>query len=138
MRNIEKVLNELSHASSRHNAFMKIFAQFQEGLSHFQGAQFPVKGIGLETVSGEKTTITFIGRTYEARFSVCAVDGTLKGNITFCRVTDDGTEQIGSATYNGQSQVDIAPPQGEDPLSLADDSCCMNLVLNWLSDDVYA
>lgn len=51
---------------------------------------------------------------------------------------DDGAKQIGSATYNGQSLVDIAPPQGEDPLSLADDTCCMNLVLNWISDDVYA
>lgn len=138
MKNIDDVISELSPASNRHNAFKKIFSQFQQSIGHLQGAQFPVKGIGLETVSGEKTTITFIGRTYEAHFSVCAVDGSLKGNIIFCRVTDDGAKQIGSATYNGQSQVDIAPPQGEDPLSLADDGCCMNLVLNWLSDDVCA
>jgi hypothetical protein len=82
--------------------------------------------------------ISFIGRTYEATFSSKIIKNSLIGVITFARIlSDDKYTEIANISYNGQSVVDIQPPTGEDPVALNEDSCCLNLTLNWLSIDIY-
>lgn len=139
MKKIDQMANELSQISNRHNTFWNIFKKFQQNINHLQSDTFPVKGIKLENVSDSKTIISFIGRTYELNFTSCMVKGAIKGEISFSRIIGENcANEINSITYNGQSIVDLAPPEGEDPISLAEDSCCLNLVLNWLSSEINA
>lgn len=139
MNILNEMTNQLSPLSARHNSFKAIFNTFQENINHLRTDRFPVKGISVERSSDEKTVISFIGRTYEATFSSKIVKKSLVGVITFARIlSDDKNTEIANITYNGQSVVDIQPPSGEDPVALNEDSCCLNLVLNWLSIDIYA
>jgi hypothetical protein len=137
MKKIDQMTNELSHVSNRHNTFRNIFKTFQKNIDHLQSDTFPVKGIKLENVSDKKTFITFIERTYELNFTSCMVNGAIKGKISVSRIFGEkSANEFASITYNGQSIADVTPPQGEDPISLAEDSCCLNLVLNWLSNEI--
>ena len=139
MKKIDQMTSELSHVSNRHNTFRDIFKTFQQNINHLQSDTFPVKGIKLENVSDKKTLISFIGRTYELNFTSCMVNGAIKGKISVSRILgENSANEIASIIYNGQSIADVAPPQGEDPISLAEDSCCLNLVLNWLSSEINA
>ena len=139
MKAIEENVKELLHISNRHNTFKKIFNTFQKAIENLELETFPVKGVIVENVSDEKTIISFISRKYKLNFSSCTVGGSLKGKISASRILDEeNIHEIASITYNGQSEVDLEPPPGEDPIRLNEDSCCFNLVLNWLSSEINA
>jgi hypothetical protein len=133
------VAEELSKIVKRHNTFKGIFNKFQQNLDFLQSDEFPVKHIKVEHVSDEKTILSFIGRIYSLNFSSCMVDGSIKGKISGLRILDENnSDEIANIIYNGHSIVDVPPPQGEDPVSLLEDSCCLNLVLNLLSNEINA
>ncbi len=137
MKKIDVVTDNLSRIEKRHEAFKKIFNTFQENISHLQSSTFPVRGIVVENVKDDTTTIEFIGRTYEVRFSSCSVDKTFKGKISLFRIFGESDQKgVSSATYNGESFADVQPPENEDPICLSEVSCCLNLVLNWLLNDI--
>lgn len=139
MKTISEMTTELSKLSSRHDTFRKIFKTFQQHLNHLNSDTFPVRGITLENKSDETSSLSFIGRLYELKFSSCMIDGAMKGKITVSRILGEkNVKEITSITYNGQSIVDIKPPQGEDPISLNVDNSCVNLALNWLSTEINA
>lgn len=139
MKKIDQMISELSQVSNRHNTFWNIFKTFQKNIVHLQSDTYPVRGIKLENVSNKKTLISFIERTYELNFTSCMVNGVIKGKISISRILgENSANEFTSITYNGQSIADVTPPQGEDPISLAEDSCCLNLVLNWLSSEINA
>lgn len=139
MKNIDVVAQELSSLNTRHDKFKNIFIAFQESMEHLTVNTFPVKGIEYENISDEITRITFVSRKYEVQFTSCITDSAFKGKISFSRIlSDTSKKEIDSIIYNGQSSVDITPPAGEDPLSLNEDSCCLNIILNWLSKEINA
>lgn len=109
MKKTDELVGELSQLSNRYDRFYTIFTNFQQSINHLQDETFPVRTISLETITGEKTIISFIGRTYELAFSSCVIDGSFKGKISASRVLDeDNTKEITSITYNGQSPA--SPP----------------------------
>jgi hypothetical protein len=137
MKPITEVNKELANISSRHGTFKDIFNTFQGHITNLTSDSFPVKGICVSNVSYTQTTISFIGRTYEINFSICMVNNSPKGKISISRIYSDGNStEISSVTYNGQSIADIQPPKGGDQVSLSEDICCMNLVVNWLLAEI--
>jgi len=139
MNTFNEMTDRLAPLNARHNSFKSIFNKFQENINHLKSDAFPVQDISLEHITDEKTVISYIGRTYEITFSSAIIDTAFKGKVTVIRITNnDETNDVASITYNGQSVVDVQPPIDEDPISLNEDNCCINLVLNWISSDIYS
>lgn len=140
MKKIEDVVGELSGLSTRHEKFQEIFETFKNNITYLSDDNFQVKGIRLINKSKDLTTISYLGRSYEFRFSSCIADQVFRGKITFYRTFGENTDaqEISCILYDGQSVADITPPEGEDPILLSSDSCCLNLVLNWLSGEINA
>jgi hypothetical protein len=137
MNTLEEMTDQLSSLHSRHNSFKGIFNTFQDSINHLESATFLVKGITLDSATEDKTVISYIGRTYEITFSSCMVNTALKGKISISRVLNNSEIcEVSSITFNGQSVVDVKQPKDEDPMSLAEDGCCLNLVLNWIFSDL--
>ena len=136
MKMIDEVITELSRTFNRHEKFKKLFKEFQENITHIANDPFPVKGISVNN-DDEHTKITFLGRKYEIRFSSANNGEIFKGIITIFKYDVEGnTTKLSAVEYNGNGIADIDPPTGEDPISLTEDSCCINLVLNWLHEDI--
>ena len=139
MNNLDEMTKELSRYLARHEKFKTIFKTFQDNIVHLKSRSFPVRGITIDNDSDINTSILFVGRKYNIRFSSCMTNEGLKGKISIYRATETAEViEVSSVTYNGQSVVDIEPPSGEDPIALNEDSCCINLVLNWLYNDINA
>jgi hypothetical protein len=139
MNTLEEMTGQLSSLHSRHNSFKGIFNTFQKSINHLGSATFLVKGITLDSATEDKTVISYIGRTYEITFSSCMVNTAFKGKISISRVLNNSEIcEVSSITFNGQSVVDVKQPEDEDPISLAEDGCCLNLVLNWIFSDLNA
>lgn len=92
----------------------------------------------MNTLSTTKTEVTFLDRLYIVSFSVANSQGV----IVFARVSDGRANaevtQLGSVSFNGQGTVDIKQPPNEDQMNMKEDSCCLNLLLNWLLEDTHA
>lgn len=136
MKRTEEVIRDLEKCQARYKKFDALFREFQDSIEHLQSSNFPLKGISLEHDLGSETKLSFLGRQYNFDFSMCYVDGDLKGKVVFEKIHGDDERQVlASATYDGNGDLDLDPPEGEDVLCLRDDNSCISLALNWLRLD---
>ena len=136
MKQTDEVIRDLEKCQARYKKFDSLFREFQRSIEHLQLNDFPLKGISLEHESGSQTKLSFLGRQYKFDFSMCYVDGDLKGKVVFERIhEDEESQRLASATYDGNGDLDLDPPEGEDVLCLRDENSCISLALNWLRLD---
>jgi len=141
MLNIDQAAQNLSSYSARYQSLRNIFGVFQQAIETSNKAQFPVKGISVNTDSHTTCHVQFLDRRYVVIFTVANDQGAQMGKISMCREHGDGTRDktdIGGVTFNGQGILDIQQPVGADAMMLNDDTTCIKLLLNWLVKDVSA
>ena len=139
MNRTESSIERLSKAQRRYEKFREFFRQFQRNFALLQGDRFPVKGIDFDHNDGESSNLYFLGRRYSIEFTMIHVDDVLKGQVTFNRCLEDQSSKcLHRVTFNGEGELDVAPPAGEDAMYIDEDSSCLALVLDWVSSEIYS
>jgi hypothetical protein len=135
MQAIEKAIEQLTPLVSRYQSLKVLFNQFQKCIEEANKQTFPVKEISVNTLSAIKSEVNFLDRLYVISFSIVKSQGL----IAVARVSDSQTNaeitQIDSVSFNGQGVVATQQPQNEDQINIKEESCCLNLLLNWLLKD---
>ena len=138
MEPIEKAIQQLTSLVIRYQSLKLLFNQFQKHIEEANKQTFPVRGILVNTLSATKSGVTFLDHLYVVSFSV----QNSRGVIVFTSVGDGHTNtevtQVGSVSFNGQGVVDIKQPPNEDQMDINNDSCSLNLLLNWLHQGTHA
>ncbi|EON90846.1 hypothetical protein MARLIPOL_15744 [Marinobacter lipolyticus SM19] len=139
MNRIESSIERLFKAQRRYEKFKELFQQFQRNFALLQGDRFPIKGIEFDHNDGESSNLHFLGRDYSIEFTMIYVGDALKGKLTFNRCLDDQASRcLHSVTFDGQGELDVAPPAGDDTLYIDEDSSCLVLLLDWMSSEIYS
>jgi len=142
MINVQRVIEEMSNFDNRHLTLKGLFIRFQGHLQLLCQPEFSVRGITVHSIDGELSRIQYIGREYEIRFSSTFNQTALVGVISFGRVVKEmgitTFQECSRVTFNGQSEVAIDPPAGEDSIHLERDSDSLVLVLNMIRDEIYS
>ncbi|MEX2473727.1 hypothetical protein [Marinobacter sp.] len=139
MNRTESSIERLSKAQRRYEKFKKFFLQFQRNFALLQGDSFPIKGIDFDHDDGESSNLRFLGRHYTIEFAMIYVDDALRGQVTFNRCLEEQSSKcLHSVTFNGEGELDVAPPAGEDTMYIDEDSSCLALVLDWVSSEIYS
>jgi hypothetical protein len=139
MNRTEDSMKELEEARRRYEKFKELFREFQRNLDLLRGDRFPLRCVDVNHDDGKRSNLNFLGRNYCIEFTMVCVDGALKGRIAFYRPIENQTSnQLKSATFNGQGELDIEPAPGEDPLYIDKNSSCSSLVLEWIRSEIYS
>ena len=141
MIRIESIIDEFRNSLNRHNTLKGHFHNFQTSIELLGGDAFPLRGISVTSSDETSSTVTYLDREYEFKFSTELSSGVLVGRLTVARVIDRDRHKftdLASVTFNGESVVDIQQPQDEDPIRLDHDNDCMSLVMNWIRDEFNA
>lgn len=140
MISIQRIFAEIQNYHNRHLSLKEHFNNFQNSIIRLGGDGFRVSGFRVETKSDTESSVFYIDREYRFRFSSHKGDNTLKGKITAFRVSSESESfELGSVAFNGQSIVDIDPPEGEiQEVRLDHENDCLALVLNWICNEINA
>lgn len=138
MNRTEDSMKKLEEAQRRYEKFKELFRGFQQNLDFLRGDRCQLRHVGV-VHDDERSDLSFLGRNYCIEFTMVCVDGALKGRIAFYRPIENQTSnQLKSATFNGQGELDIEPAPGEDPLYIDKNSSCSALVLEWIKSEIYS
>ena len=131
MQPIKKTFDELNRVAIRYAALKVLFSQFQLFLEE-ASKSLPVKGIVITTASTTESEVEFLDKRYVISFFAEGGHGLIEFSNARGVPSNAEPTQLALARFNGQGVLDLKQPASEDEMNLKEESCCINLLMNWL------
>lgn len=139
MQTAKQAISRLSQLKLRYDRLKQLFNGFQTHIEELAKDTFPVQGIKVTHESDTMSRVQLLDLDSKVAFSVTSKDRATKGKLSFLKINpfnDKDITEAKSVLFNGQGIVDIEPPKEEDPIDINGDNCSINIVLNWLCEEL--